>query len=146
MGKEIKIIKGKSYQDERGLLKFFNDFDMSQIKRLYYTEHFYENQVRAWQAHKIEKRWFFCTEGSFVVKLVCIDNFLKPSNTLEVLRFELSADNPTILYIPNGYANGFKSVMDNSKLMIFSDFVFGVNKDDDIRYDKNKWTEWGIEN
>lgn len=136
------LINGGKYIDERGRINFINDFDMSQVKRLYYTEHFSTQVIRAWQAHIIEKRWFLCVEGSFTVKLVGIDKIENPSENLQVHEFELNAENPQILYIPPMYANGFQAKEDNSKLMIFSDYAFGINPNDQVRFDKNKWTQW----
>ena len=56
--------------------------------------------------------------------------------------FLLKSDNPQVLAIPEGFANGFQAKKENSKLMIFSDYAFGVNPDDQVRIDKNKWTTW----
>lgn len=146
MNKDIpKLIKGGSFKDERGKVNFVNDFLMSQVKRLYYTEHFSTDVIRAWQAHIIEKRWFLCVEGGFTVKLVALDDFENPSDELPVYEFELDADTPEVIYIPEGYANGFQATKDNSKLMIFSDYNFEDNPNDQIRFDKNKWTKWNNE-
>ncbi|WP_299837377.1 dTDP-4-dehydrorhamnose 3,5-epimerase family protein [uncultured Tenacibaculum sp.] len=136
------IIKGGYYLDERGKLEFFNDFDMSTIKRVYFTTHFDTNIVRAWQGHTIESRWFRCVHGSFIVKLVKIDNWEKPSDNLEVYEYNLSAGDQEILYIPNGFANGFKALEDNSKLMIMSNYGFNEIENDQIRFNQNKWTIW----
>ncbi len=139
---EPHIIEGDNHIDTRGRINFVNDFDMSNIKRLYYTEHFSTDVVRAWQAHIVEKRWFLCTEGEFIIKLVKIDNFKSPSEELKVYEFILKADDPQVLFIPEGFANGFQAKNENSKLMIFSDYAFGVNPDDQVRFDQNKWTTW----
>ncbi|WP_299626065.1 dTDP-4-dehydrorhamnose 3,5-epimerase family protein [uncultured Tenacibaculum sp.] len=136
------IIEGGKHIDERGCINFVNDFDMSVINRLYYTEHFSTDVIRAWQAHIVEKRWFLCIEGEFIVKLVKIDDFENPSEKLEVYEFLLKADDPQVLFIPEGFANGFQAKKENSKLMIFSDYAFGINPDDQVRFDKNKWTTW----
>ncbi|PQJ21091.1 dTDP-4-dehydrorhamnose 3,5-epimerase family protein [Tenacibaculum sp. SG-28] len=136
------IIEGGKHIDERGRINFVNVFDMSNIKRLYYTEHFSTDVVRAWQAHIVEKRWFLCIEGEFMVKLVKIDDFKSPSEELEVYEFLLKAEDPQVLFIPEGFANGFQAKKENSKMMIFSDYAFGVNPDDQVRFDKNKWTTW----
>lgn len=136
------LIKGGNHIDERGRINFVNDFDMSHIKRLYYTEHFSTDVVRAWQAHIVEKRWFLCTQGEFIVKLVKIDDVKNPSEDFEVFEFSLMADDPQVLFIPEGFANGFQAKKENSKLMIFSDYAFGENPDDQVRFDKNKWTTW----
>ena len=137
-----KIISGGNYTDERGQLDFFNEFDMSPIKRVYFTTHFDTEVVRAWQGHTIESRWFRCIIGSFVVKLVKIDNWENPSDDIQVVQYELNADAQEILYIPNGYANGFKALTADSKLMIMSNYGFNEIENDQIRFDQNKWTKW----
>lgn len=136
------LITGGKHIDERGCIKFINDFDMSAVKRLYFTEHFTTDVIRAWQAHIVEKRWFLCVEGEFLIKLVKIDDFENPSENLRVFKYYLESKTPQILYIPEGYANGFQAKKENSKLMIFADYALGVNPDDQIRYDKNKWSSW----
>ena len=136
------IIKGGNYKDERGQLEFFNEFDMSPIKRVYFTTHYDIEVVRAWQGHTIESRWFRCVNGGFNVKLVEIDNWENPSNDLKVFEYELTAEKQEILYIPNGYVNGFKGLKSDSKLMIMSNYGFNEIENDQIRFDQNKWTEW----
>ncbi len=137
------LIEGGKHVDERGKLEFFNDFDMSPIKRVYFITHFDTDVVRAWQGHTIESRWFYCVKGSFIVKLVEIDNWEEPSDSLKVYEYKLIADKQQILYIPNGFANGFKALEDNSKLMIMSNYGFNEIENDQIRFDQNKWTQWG---
>lgn len=136
------IIKGRNYTDERGELEFFNEFDMSPIKRVYFTTHCDIEVIRAWQGHTIESRWFRCVNGGFNVKLVEIDNWENPSNDLKVFEYELTAEKQEILYIPNGYVNGFKGLKSDSKLMIMSNYGFNEIENDQIRFDQNKWTEW----
>ena len=59
-----ELIEGGIFEDERGALSHVNDFDLSKIKRMYVTSNANTSFVRAWMAHKIESRWFFCTQGS----------------------------------------------------------------------------------
>ena len=136
------IIKGGNYMDERGQLEFFNEFDMSPVKRIYFTSHFDIEVIRAWQGHLIESRWFCCVNGDFKVKLVEIDNWENPSEDLKVFEYELTSEKQEILYIPNGYVNGFKALQADSKLMIMSNYGFNEIENDQIRFDQNKWTEW----
>ena len=136
------IIKGGSYTDERGGLEFYNDFDMSQIKRVYFTTHFDSEVIRAWQGHTIESRWFCTVKGSFQVKLIEIDNWKNPSDELKVLEYKLTTEKQEILYIPNGFVNGFKALEVNSKLMIMSNYKLNEIENDQIRFDQNKWTKW----
>ncbi|WP_299125641.1 WxcM-like domain-containing protein [uncultured Tenacibaculum sp.] len=140
--KAPKLIKGGNFSDERGKLDFVNDFDLSPIKRMYFTTHYNTNVVRAWQGHITESRWFFCVKGSFTVKLVQIDDWETPSDTLKVHEFELSENNPQVLYIPNGYVNGFQALEDNSKLMIMANYGLNEIEDDQVRFNNTKWTTW----
>lgn len=137
-----KLISGNSYLDNRGQLDFINDFDMSPIKRVYFTTHFDANIIRAWQGHIVESRWFICVKGSFTLKLIEIDDWNNPSNNLAVNKYILYANKPEVLFVPNGYANGFKALEDNSRLMIMSNYGFNEIENDQIRFDKNKWTTW----
>ena len=136
------VIYGKKYKDERGELQFFNNFDLSKIKRIYFTTHPKTEVIRAWQGHTIQSRWFSAVHGSFVVKLIKIDNWEKPSHDLKVLEYTLNEEKQEILYIPKGYVNGFKALKKNSKLMIMSDYGFSEIENDEIRFDKNKWSKW----
>ncbi|MDC1064546.1 WxcM-like domain-containing protein [Flavobacteriaceae bacterium] len=136
------LISGKNYIDERGELKFYNDFDMSSIKRMYFTTNLNTKVIRAWQGHTIQSRWFCSVKGSFLVKLIKIDNWENPSEELPVLKYKLSSKRKEILFIPSGYVNGFKALQSDSKLMIMSNYDFSETENDEFRYDKNKWTEW----
>ena len=138
-----QILKGDSFKDHRGMLAFCNDFSLEPIVRFYEITPKDTNIIRAWQAHKKESKWFYCTQGEFEVKLVKVDSFEKPSEDLTVFTHELKADEPEILFIPGGYANGFKALKNNSKLMVFSNFDVTASKDDDFRFELNTWkTNW----
>ena len=137
-----KIIEGGMFTDERGTIQFVNDFNLSDIKRMYFTTHPSTDIIRAWQGHKIEARWFFCVKGSFTVKLVEIDDWEKPSDNLIVLEYKLSEQSPKVLYIPKGYVNGFQADVDDSKLMIMSNYGLNEIENDQVRFNSNKWTKW----
>lgn len=142
MNENKRLIQGNSYVDDRGKLDYFNNFNMSPIKRLYFTTHFNLDVVRAWQGHKVESRWFICVGGSFNVKLIKIDSWDNPSSLLPIENYVLKSVNKQVLYIPNGFVNGFKALESNSKLMIMSNYNLNEIKNDEIRFDKNKWTKW----
>lgn len=133
------LIKGGVFKDERGRIDFINDFNLSEIKRMYFTTNTSVNLFRAWQGHKIESRWFFCTEGTFEVKLIQIDNWENPSDELIPIKYTLSSDKPEVLFIPPGYVNGFRALKKKSKLLILSNFEIGVNEYDDVRYNSSRW-------
>ena len=77
------IIEGGKFKDDRGEIRFVNDFDMTEVKRFYTIFHPDTSIIRAWQGHKIETRWFYCTEGIFDIRAVKIDNWGNPSDILK---------------------------------------------------------------
>ena len=136
------IFKGEKYTDTRGTLSFANDFDLSNVKRMYTIFHPDKNIVRAWQGHERESKWFRCIFGSFVVAWKKIDDFNNP-NDLPLAEFSiLKDDEPSVLFIPPGYANGLKALTDNSEIMVFSDYYLGESLDEKIRFDKDLWLDW----
>ncbi|MDR6158510.1 dTDP-4-dehydrorhamnose 3,5-epimerase-like enzyme [Chryseobacterium sp. SLBN-27] len=124
------IIKGKSFADERGSLFFNNDFNASQIKRIYYIENKDTQFIRGWTGHKIEQRWFSAVQGSFMIKLIKINDWEKPSENLPVLEFELNSDNLDVLHVPKGYASAIQSRDENSRLLVMADYSLGEIADD----------------
>ena len=80
-----------------------------------------------------------------MVGVAPITNWKKPLKKVEVERYVLSAENPRILYIPPGYANGFMSLTDNTQLIFYSTSGIEDSKKDDIRYDSRYWDIWKIE-
>lgn len=137
------LIHGANFSDERGGLNFFNDFDMGQIIRMYEITPGNTDTIRGWQAHRKEKKWFYCNSGCFVLNLIKIDSFDSPSKTIVPERFVLEARNPSVLEISGGYATGFKACEDNSKLIVFSNLSLEESKNDDFRFPLETWSgEW----
>ena len=136
---EPGLLSGNVFSDTRGKLFAFNDFDMSEIVRCYTILPSSESVIRAWQAHQLEKKWFHCTEGAFLVNLLKIDKFESPAEDLAPEQFYLYAEQPQILAIPGGYANGFRSLKPNSQLIVYSNLTVAESAADDYRYSKEKW-------
>jgi len=140
MSDKFKLIKGGIFKDERGTIQFVNDFKFLDIKRFYITENVSTDEVRAWQGHKTEKKYFYAITGEFLIGLVKIDNWETPSKNLKAESLILSEKDSKILEIPAGYANGLRALKPNSKLLIFSDKT--MEKADKYMYDKNLWINW----
>jgi dTDP-4-dehydrorhamnose 3,5-epimerase-like enzyme len=136
---EPKLIQGNIHTDERGILKYMNDLDLTPIKRFYCIQNKSNHIIRAWQAHKMESKWFYVIQGSFKIGVVKIYDFENPSKQSSPSYFELSAENHQILYVPGGFANGFKSLSTGAVLMVFSDKLLADSMTDDFRYDVNTW-------
>lgn len=142
MNEEPYLIDGGVHKDERGVVSFVNQFDLTSIKRMYFSENANTDIIRAWQGHRIESRWFCCVAGSFDVRLVLIDDWEKPSRSLKCKKYILSNAATQVLFIPPGYANGFRALEERSKLLVFSDYFIDEIPNDQIRFDKDNWTNW----
>ncbi|MEO6133707.1 MAG: hypothetical protein ABIP35_01055 [Ginsengibacter sp.] len=142
MKKKVQIIRGGDHEDVRGKLTFFNEFDMKSVRRFYLIEHPDTKVVRAWQAHKIEQKWFHVLKGSFKLILVQPNDWTTPSPDLSFQKFILKKGDNKIIHVPGGFASGFQAVEPDSELLVFSDFAMADAGTDDYRFDKNLWYQW----
>lgn len=143
MSKFPYLIKGGLFRDKRGKVCFVNDFNFAEVKRFYVINNVKKGAVRAWHGHKNEAKYVFVVCGDALVGAVHIDNWKNPSKKSRVYSFLLSSKKPAILHIPKGYANGFKSLTADAKLIIFSTSTFEESKKDDFRFDAKYWDIWG---
>lgn len=129
-----KIITGGFHSDQRGTLFYNNDFDASDIKRVYVIENENTDFVRAWQGHKIEQRWFSAIKGSFRIQLIEIDNWEQPSKDCKSFAFLLNEEKLDVLHVPQGYVSSIQSLEKGSKLLVMADYLQGEIKDE-YRYE-----------
>ena len=141
-----KIIDGGSHIDDRGVMGFINDITFFDFKRMYTIENFENKFVRAWHGHKLESKIIFCVSGAFKIGAVKIDDFTKPSKNEKPYEFIVSSIKPSLLFIPEGFANGLMNLESNSKLIIFSNKTLEESSKDDYRIDSNYWNIWKIHN
>jgi len=137
-----RIISGGIFEDERGRMRYVNDFKFEAINRFYMIKHNSQNIIRAWQGHKLEKKYFYTIIGAFVIAWVKIDNFQNPSPFLKAEYYEINSRKSEILFLPPGYANGIKASQPNSELMIFSNLEVNKSGNDITRYDQKLWFDW----
>ena len=136
----ISLFLGNKHEDHRGIITYNNDFDASQIKRIYTIENQTIDFIRGWQGHQIEQRWFAAVNGSFEISIICVDDFLNPNSDLEVNKFTLNSDVLTYLHVPAGCISAIKSLEENSKLLVLADYALGEVNDEcrfPIDYFKN---------
>lgn len=134
-----KIIKGNSHTDERGKLNFFNDFNLKDVVRMYEINPESKENIRGWQGHKKEHKWFYCPTGSFTVYLAPLDYFCNENNTTEIQKISLNSNTPSVLHITGGYATAFKEKEENSTLLVFSNFSVEESVADDFRFNLEEW-------
>ena len=128
-------LEGAVFADDRGFLRFVNDFDFSGVKRFYQVENHRKGFIRAWHGHMKEGKYVYVAKGTALVGAVDLE-------TEEINKFTLSSQRPSILYIPPGYANGFKNLEEDTIIMFFSTSTIEESKGDDIRFEWDKWDIW----
>ena len=106
--------------------------------------------VRAWHAHKKEAKYVTVVSGAAMVGTVYVEcwenpNMIHQSIAPKVEKFILSEKKPAVLYIPPGYANGFKTLAPNTKLIFYSTSTLEDSKNDDYRFRYDTWHIWDIE-
>lgn len=125
---------GNSYVDDRGILHFFNDVEFD-VKRIYMIENFSTNTVRAWHYHESTSKVIMVVSGSIIC---CVGKIIKEGEYKGMIyyesinRFVMSYELPSYLYIPSGYANGFCSLLDGTKILVLND---NTDINDEIKID-----------
>ena len=141
---EVRIFEGATSKDGRGRIAFVNDFTFTGIKRCYHITHHSTETVRAWQGHRIEHKYFFVPHGQFLLAWVQIDNWNTPSVHLKAAYTILSENEPRVLCIPPGYANGIKALVAGSTLSVYSDLSLAESEKDRWSFDQSLWLNWSL--
>ncbi|KKL86366.1 hypothetical protein LCGC14_1945470 [marine sediment metagenome] len=141
-----KLYVGGVAVDERGILGFNNNLDLSDVKRFYTISNHTDGFIRAWHAHRKEGKYFMALSGvviivalpfHFSVSKVSDKGWIAPSKEEEVYKQTLAPTNG-VFYIPPGYANGFKLLTSDTKIMVFSTSTLEESKKDDYRHEFDK--------
>ncbi|MHC8947783.1 WxcM-like domain-containing protein [Sphingobacterium hungaricum] len=130
----MEKIQGGEFTDDRGQIRFVNEFDMSRVKRFYIIKNKDTEFVRGWRAHRVEERWFYALSGSFIIDLVLIDNWNSASPDLPVRKYRLSSENQQIIHVPAGYGTAIQALESNSELLVFADHGIENAKNDDYTW------------
>jgi dTDP-4-dehydrorhamnose 3,5-epimerase-like enzyme len=145
---EPHIIDGGIAVDDRGSLMFANTFDFKGVKRFYAVENFSTDTIRAFHGHLKEAKYAFVVSGTAIVAAVEMNDTQTPNKQNKINRFVLSDKKPSILYIPAGFANGFRFLTPNGKIFFFSTSSTEESKGDDYRFPADYWGKevWEIIN
>jgi dTDP-4-dehydrorhamnose 3,5-epimerase len=94
-----------------------------------------------------ENKFVFVAAGSAIVAAVALDDSAHPSTNVKPHRFVLSDRQPQILYIPAGYANGFRPLEPCTKIIFFSTATMEEAANDDYRFRADYWGAdvWSVE-
>ena len=131
-----KLITGGVAVDDRGALRFVNDFNFEGVKRFYQVQNHRKGFIRAWHGHKIEAKYVYVAKGSALIGTVPLEG------SQIVVKFVLSDKQPRILYIPNNYYNGAMTLEEDTIIQYFSTTTLEESKGDDIRLPYDAWNIW----
>lgn len=124
-----KLIEGNAVTDDRGVVRFVNDFSFADVKRFYQVSNHEVGFIRAWHGHQKEAKYVYVASGAALIALVNMNK------TEEKYRFVLSVDKPSMLYIPPGFYNGSKTLKADTNIMYYATATLEESKDDDFRED-----------
>jgi dTDP-4-dehydrorhamnose 3,5-epimerase len=130
---------GNKIFDDRGSVGFVNDFDFKDVKRFYLVQNHEAGFIRAFHGHKKEGKYVTVVSGAAIIKVMPIALYeQKRADVEDILpgdeqTFVLSAEKPQVLWIPQGYFNGFKTMSVDTRVMFFSTATVEESKGDDIR-------------
>jgi len=141
---EPRLMEGSLSVDDRGEVGFVNEFNFDKVKRFYWVSNHKSGFIRAWHAHKREAKYITVVQGAALIGAVKIDNWENPSKDSKVYRYIFSDHKPSVLYVPAGFANGFMSLTEETKLLFFSTSNLEESKADDFRFDARYWDPWQI--
>lgn len=133
------LLSGNIHVDERGIIRFVNEFDFQGVKRFYQAINFDVGTIRAFHGHRKEGKYVYVSSGSALVCAVRIDTFNNPSKKTQVERYVLSDQINQILYIPPHFANGWKALSANTILIFFSTSTLKSSAVDDYRFPYDYW-------
>ena len=126
---QLSIMQGGVHTDDRGAVRFCNDFDMTSVKRFYTISNSKEQPIRGWIGHRKETKWFFPIKGTSLITVVSMSESVG-ANVSKC--FTLSASEPVVLKIPG--SNWFCiEQRDGAEVMVFSDCKIGEYENDDFR-------------
>ena len=140
------LYEGSLAVDDRGEVRFVNKFDLAphEFRRFYLVSNHQPLPIRAWHAHKYEVKAVTLVRGAAIVAAVKIDDWTRPNPLAEVSRFVLSANKPSVLLIPAGYANGFRCLTPDASLLWFSSLTVEESQRDDYRFGAHFWEPWEV--
>ena len=68
-----------------------------------------------------------------------------PDKSQVVSRYVISSDTPSVLVVPAGFANGFKTLSQDAIVLFLSSSTLEESQGDDFRFPFDYWNPWTIE-
>lgn len=133
MTERCTLLTGGVFVDDRGPLRFVNEFNFEGVKRFYQVENHERGFIRAWHGHKKEGKYVYVAKGSAWIGTVDMDD------EKQAERYVLSDKSPKVLFIPPGKYNGFQTLEEGTIILFFSTATTEESKGDDYRHPYEKF-------
>lgn len=146
MDKPFKIDMPLHVDDRGSVYCAIDNMDSEEIKRTYVVNNWKAGMIRAWHGH--QKGWTGLHVIHGAAKVVARDITEEGLPGLQNWTFTLSDRNPGIVWVPPGYFNGAMSLVDNTKILVYSTLTFEECKQDDVRAKLQDWdlSYWKVVN
>jgi dTDP-4-dehydrorhamnose 3,5-epimerase-like enzyme len=138
------LITGGMAVDNRGHLSYVNDINFAEMRRLYVIANHRPRSVRAWHGHRREAKAVMVVAGAALVAAVKIDDWEHPSPDLPVCSWVLSEEQPAVLTVPAGWANGAMTLTPGTRVMYWSTATLEESQADDYRWPARYWDPWAL--
>ena len=135
---EPTVISGSVSVDNRGSIRYVNEFNFNDVKRFYHVKNHSTSFVRGWYGHKEEKLYVYVSRGTASVGVVSMDDEESKRT------FVLSMQRPRILYIPPGHWHAFKTLEQDTCVVFFSSLTLQESQRNLKRKSWNEWNVWSV--
>lgn len=154
MKDKIKQLNGGLSVDDRGSVRFVNEFNFDNVKRFYQIENHTRGFIRAWHGHEHEGKYVYVARGSALIGAVKLPDYYKdeqtglnvPRRNEQPERYVISANTPSVLFIPPGYCNGAMNLEHDTIIFYFSTSTLDQSLHDDVRFTYDTWNIWDVDN
>lgn len=136
---EPQVLIGKLHQDNRGNVSFVNDFSFPKVKRFYMVQNTPEEPIRAFHGHMKEAKYVFVPVGKIKLILAPLTDSQNPDKNVALHSYILTDEKPTVVFVPPGFANGFKSLTSDAQVIFFSTSTIAQSQADDFRFPIDYW-------
>ncbi len=134
MYRKPQLMEGGVALDERGRTSFVNGFRFENIRRFYIVQNHRVDTVRAWHGHLREEKYVYVAAGRAIVAAAGLAEDGRLDSNAEIFRYVMSSQEPQVLYLPAGMANGWRALEDGTRLIFFSTLSLEETKMDDFRF------------
>ncbi len=146
---EPRVIDMPLYVDDRGTVHCaFDNMHNFGIRRTYIIRNWAKGMIRAWHLHMNGNTYFHVIDGVAKIAALKYDPKAYWSNEEYIMTIDnpltiviLSSEKPQLFMIPKGFYNGFSSLMDNTKILVYSTLSFADCENDNKRLSSKAFKE-----